>query len=272
MIRQNLHTHTIFSDGKNTVAEMGEGALRAGCTSLGFSEHSPMALEIDPSMAGIDIAAYRAEVLRLREEYAGRMEVFLGLEQDIDSAPSSEAYDYRIGSVHGVWKDGRYLCVDDSQEYLQQAVEKHYQGDIYGFVQDFYQREAEIYRKTGCEIVGHFDLVTKFNEGGRLFQEDDPRCLDAAIGALEVLLRHDVIFEINTGAMSRGYRSLPYPSSTLLRAIHERGGRICITSDSHSDTTIMYGFELAVELARSCGFSETWILTQDGFRPQALIP
>ena len=48
MTLQNLHTHTVFSDGKNTPEEMVLGAVRAGCTSLGFSEHSPLAPFYDP--------------------------------------------------------------------------------------------------------------------------------------------------------------------------------------------------------------------------------
>ena len=114
--------------------------------------------------------------------------------------------------------------------------------------------------------MGHFDLLTKFNEGGQLFDEAAPRYVDAAMGALESLLRRDVIFEVNTGAISRGCRSAPYPAPFLLRAIQERGGRICITSDSHSPRTLTSAFPLAAELALSCGFRETWLLTDEGFQ------
>ena len=55
--------------------------------------------------------------------------------------------------------------------------------------------------------MGHFDLLTKFNEGDRLFDAGAPRYLDAAMGALDTLLKEDVLFEINTGAMS-GERGL----------------------------------------------------------------
>ena len=42
MLLQNLHTHTVFGDGKNTAEEMVRAAIAAGCGSLGFSEHSRM--------------------------------------------------------------------------------------------------------------------------------------------------------------------------------------------------------------------------------------
>lgn len=90
------------------------------------------------------------------------------------------------------------------------------------------------------------------------------------MGALEKLLKRDVIFEINTGAISRGYRTSPYPAPFLLRAIREKGGRVCITSDSHSARTVLFAFDAAEALARACGFRETWVLTEQGFAPQKL--
>ena len=103
-----------------------------------------------------------------------------------------------------------------------------------------------------------------------MFDETHPRYVSAALEAMEHLAKQDLIFEINTGAVSRGYRSVPYPSALLLKKLRELGGRICITSDSHSTDTIIYGFRQAEALARACGFQETWVLTKDGFIPQKI--
>lgn len=273
MNRQNLHTHTVLSDGKNTAEEMALGAIRAGCGSLGFSEHSPLPRAADPdgyTMRTENVPVYRREVLRLREKFAGELEIFLGLEQDIDSAPPQDDYDYLIGSVHGLWKNGVYLPVDEAGETFRRIVTEIYGGDALGFVRDYYKRMAEVFQKTGCQIIGHFDLAAKFNESGRFFDENSQPYLDAALEALEALLQENVIFEINTGAMSRGYRSMPYPAPPLLRAIRKKGGRICITSDSHSADTVTYAFTQAEELARACGFRETMTLAKEGFQPQLL--
>lgn len=273
MILQNLHTHTNFGDGRSTAEETVRAALRLGMTSLGFSEHSPLLPPLDPdgwTMPPEDADAYRAEVLRLREEYAGRLEIFLGLEQDVDSPADSYPYDYVIGSVHNIWADGAYLSADHTGEDFSNSVARHFGGDPYGFARTYFRRMASVVEDTGCQIVGHLDLVAKFNQGGRYFDEADPRYLSAAMEALEAIMAHDVIFEINTGAMARGYRQEPYPSAALLRAIHDRGGRICVTSDSHSADTLLFAFPQARELARSCGFRETWVLTKDGFISQRL--
>ena len=115
MTLQNLHTHTCWGDGGSTAEEMALGAISSGCTSLGFSEHSPLPWGTDGwAMAEADTAAYRAEILRLKKRYAGRLEIFLGLEQDMDSPLTQGPWDYRIGSVHSLWGGGVYLSVDRS--------------------------------------------------------------------------------------------------------------------------------------------------------------
>ena len=66
------------------------------------------------------------------------------------------------------------------------------------------------------------------------------------------------IFEINTGAISRGYRSTPYPAPELLRHLYAIGGRITVSSDAHSAAAICCAFDKAEALAQSCGFTELW--------------
>lgn len=273
MMLQNLHTHTVFGDGQNTPEEMVLGAVQAGCAALGFSEHSPLppaANADDWAMAEADVAVYRAELLRLREQYRGTLDIFLGLEQDLDSPPPALPWDYLIGSVHSVLAGGVHLSVDESPASFERSVREHFGGDCLAFAEAYYRRVAVAAERTRCQIVGHFDLVTKFNEGGRLFDEESPRYRAAALEALEAAMRRDVIFEINTGAMSRGYRSAPYPAPFLLEAIRERGGRVCITSDSHSRSTVAHAFPQAAEAASACGFREVWMLSEKGFFPVGL--
>ena len=267
---QNLHTHTSFCDGKNSPEEMVRAALSLGMDALGFSGHGPSSAPDDAAMDPSSAVAYREEILRLREEYAGKVDIFLGIERDWFWTPDGGDWDYVIGSVHYVEKDGMHLGVDYSPEVFQKNAERYYGGDYYAFAEDYYRLVGGIGKRTGCQIVGHFDLVTKFNEGDRLFDTSHPRYRDAALDALDRLAGQNVIFEINTGAMSRGYRSAPYPAPALLRAMRERDLPICITSDSHSAQTILHAFPQAAGLAWDCGYREQMVLTEEGFVPQAL--
>ncbi len=262
--RCNLHTHTNLCDGANTAEEMVLGAIEAGCEVLGFSGHAPLDGE-DWAMSEADMAIYIAEVSRLREKYRDRIEIYLGLEYDTFSDCDTAQFDYIIGSVHFVKKDGVMIPVDLDAETLKLQIDKYYGGDFYAFARDYYEGVSSVYEKTRCDIVGHFDLLTKFNGGNRFFDESLPKYRGYALEALDCLLDKDLIFEINTGAISRGYRKEPYPADFILRHIAERGGRVMLNSDSHAADTVLYYFAKAAEYARECGVRELTVMKNGVF-------
>ena len=267
---QNLHTHTHFCDGRNSVEEMIQSAINLGMTSLGFSSHSCLPFPSRWSMKEENPKFYHAEVMHRKKCYQDQISIFLGLEQDYYSGAPTEEYEYIIGSVHYVKKKDHIYAMDRSAETLIEASKESYNGDIYGLIEDYYELVADVARQTNCRIVGHFDLITKHNEGDRVFDTDHPRYIAASMNALEALSKKDLVFEVNTGAMARGLRSAPYPDHRLLRAMRERNLPICISSDAHSAETLLYGFRQAAELARACGYRECMYWNGKEFVPDLL--
>lgn len=254
-MKANFHTHTTFCDGKNTPAEMAARAFELGFDALGFSGHS--FTDFDPcGMSASAGARYREEVALLKGQYAGRMEVYCGVEQDYFSGRVPPGYDYAIGSVHYLLHDGEYLCVDWSAERTRENVAK-YGGDQYAYAEGYFELAGRVLEETGADIVGHFDLLRKFDERDPLFDEDHPRYRRAAMSALESLCAggKKPVFEINTGAMARAYRTAPYPSEWILREIRARGCPVMITSDCHDRALLDLGYDAAAALARRAGFS-----------------
>jgi HisJ family histidinol phosphate phosphatase len=129
----------------------------------------------------------------------------------------------------------------------------------------YYERVSSLSDFPEISIVGHFDLPTKFNEREALYDVASPIYRDAAFAAMEKLNAADKIFEINSGAISRGWRTAPYPSEELLRHLNSLGGRILISSDAHSADAMTCAFDRCEALARSCGFTELWQFTGSGF-------
>ena len=184
----NFHTHTCLCDGKDRPEDLVQEALRLGCPALGFSGHAYAPYDGDYCMSPAGTEEYKTAIRRLQEKYAGQIRIYLGIEQDFYSPASTEGYDYVIGSVHYLYKDGEYLPVDASRAAQEQAVQQHYGGDWYAFTEDYFDTLTRVYEKTRCRVVGHFDLVTKFNEGNKFFDEEDPRYLRPALETLEYLL------------------------------------------------------------------------------------
>ncbi len=261
MITSNFHTHTLFCDGKDAPEELVQKAIELGFTSLGFSGHSYFYPDREYSMSKEAETAYRKEIALLKEKYRNKIKLFCGIEQDYFSA-ASMGYDYIIGSVHNVLKNGEYLCVDASPDILKKNLAEHYNDDFDAFAEDYFATVADVVNRTNADIIGHIDLISKFSEQLKIPQTK--RYLAAAESAVKALVKHNVPFEINTGAIARGYRTTPYPSPEILEIIKRYGGKIAFSSDCHDKNFLNCGFDLAEQLALSAGFTEHAIITEQG--------
>ena len=164
---------------------------------------------------------------------------------------------------------------------MQDAIDRYFGGDPIAAAECYYEQVGDIVRKTDCDIVGHFDLITKFNEtwrgakeGKLLIDTSDSRYINAwkkavdrifedaaarpvkdrseyingpcrnRLEGLGILKAGDrPVFEINTGAMGKGYRTSPYPAQDQIEYIRSKGGILILSSDSHSTDKLCYGFE-----------------------------
>ena len=253
MILEDFHTHTLFSDGFASPAEMAEAAAARGLSRLGFSDHSYTAFDPEVCMARERAVQYRETVAALREKYRGKPDLFCGIEQDFYSDQRAEGFDYIIGCVHYLKLDGGYYCVDDKPETLREMTEKYFGGDPYGMAEEYFRTEARVVEQTRCDLIGHFDLIAKLNEKYPLFDTAHPRYIAAWKAAADQLLETGKPFEINTGGLSRGWRSVPYPAPDIIRYLAGRGARFILSSDSHQTDTLCFGFDQQAAAAAALG-------------------
>ncbi len=260
---QNLHTHTTYCDGRDTPREMIEAAIAQGFASIGFSEHAPSLSVRAPSEERI--ATYQREIRALAREYEGAIDVFCGLEYDTETKTPLDGYDYLIASSHYVHKDGGRYASDGSVEEVRRAIDEGFGGDGLAFALAYFAELAEMPSRGKFDIVGHFDLVSKNCERADFFDVNDPRYIAEGLAAMDAMTGKIPLFEVNTGAISRGYRTTPYPAPVFLDAFRERGFGAVITSDCHAARNLTCGFEDAERLLAAHGFTERYILTKEGF-------
>lgn len=267
MMKQNLHTHSLFSDGDNSLEEMALAAISKGFSSLGFSDHSAISGCDDWCMPREKYREYFSECERLKEKYEGKLEIYIGLEMDVLSEMCEYPLDYAIGSCHYVVKNGKKIPIDYTPEELIKGANEYFGGDMLALCEEYYKEVARISEREDLDIVGHLDLVTKFIEVFEgIVDVTSQRFIDAEDKAIKALVNAGKIFEINTGAMARGKRSVPYPSKRALKKIAELGGKITVSSDCHDKDYLDCGFDEALALAKSCGFECIYILTKEGFK------
>jgi histidinol-phosphatase (PHP family) len=264
----DYHLHTTHCDGKSTPEEMIKAAISRGYESVGLSGHSYVTFD-----GGFGITtpeAYRAEVLALKEKYRGNIDILLGFEQDAFSE-RAEGYDYIIGSAHTIMCNGGYITVDYTIEKVTAGVREYFGGDWLNYVKAYYELAAEIPKRTGADIVGHFDLVTRFNEGGRSVDEESREYKAVVYEALKAAAAGCRVFEVNSGGVRCGYRSRVYPAMFILKALRELGCSIILSSDAHDAGSVGFMFGEMAGLAKECGFKSAVYLTSGGFKEYSLI-
>ena len=124
---------------------------------------------------------------------------------------------------------------------------------------------SELCERTNPDIIGHFDLVSKFNYPNKYFDEDSKAYQSTAYEALKCVSEGCGIIEMNTGAISRGYRPLPYPASFLLKFIKELKMEIILSSDSHDCKNLCFGFEDCIKLLKENKINSVVILKNGKF-------
>jgi len=263
--KQNLHTHSTYCDGKDTPEEIIGQALRKGFQSIGFSGHSYMSYAPQYSMSLDGTEEYKREIQELKHKYEADLDIFLGLEADAYSEVDLSGYDYLIGSIHYLPIGDEKVGFDRSAEEVERVIREYFGGDGMAYAKEYYRNLATLPEYGSFDIIGHFDLITKHSENRQFFDEDAKEYRSAVIEAAEALAGKIPYFEVNTGAIARGYRTTPYPSLYVMKELKRLGFGAVISSDCHNAAYLDCGFDLAADMLRECGYKEHYVLTKQGF-------
>ncbi len=267
---QNLHTHSSYCDGMDTPERMLLIAKEKGFQSIGFSGHSYMYYAPSHSMTMAGTQLYKQEIAYLKKQYGREMDIFCGLEVDMFSQIDLTGYDYLIGSVHYLQIGDQIVGFDRSAQIVQDIIKRFFNSDGLAYAKAYYKTLAQLPEYGNFDIIGHFDLITKHMEKEFLFDTTSKEYRWAAIEAAEALSGKIPCFEVNTGAISRGFRTTPYPDKFLLREMKRLGYGAVISSDCHDARKVDCYFPQARQLLRECGFEAEHVLTKSGFVPMEL--
>ncbi len=263
---QNLHTHTTFCDGKSTAEEIVLKAIELGFDTIGFSGHSPVDTPIVYYVTEEKIPEYKAEIARLKSIYNDRIKVLCGIEYDMFSTTSQLGYDYIIGSNHHIFVDGKLIDIDQDAETTVSIINKYFDGDFLKYAEKFYETSCQIPYKVNADFIAHIDILTKNSERSSLINPNTKEYEKLALETIHTISKKLNVFEVNTGVISRGYRTTPYPSPVILKEINAIGGHVIITSDCHNMEFLNFKYDLAIEIIKSCGFKEIYVMTDNGFK------
>lgn len=271
MRMQNLHIHTTYADGKDSPEQIVLTAIEKGFSSIGFSEHTYMDFSDYPyQMTVEEMFRYEKEIRNLKEKYKGQIDIFCGLEYDLFSDVPTDNFDYLIGSVHYLDLDGKKSGFDRDAETVKNLVDNLFDGDGIRFARKYFETLTLLPEKRSFDILGHFDILTKTNEIRPFIDTSAKEYLDCGYEAIHALKGKIPLFEVNTGAIARTYRTTPYPQIEFLREFKSCSFGAVITSDCHDREYLDCHYKEAREMLLAAGFDSQWILTDEGFSEVSL--
>jgi len=282
----DLHIHSEFSHGKNSLEEMIEAAIAKGFTTIGISEHLPR-LDNFRYSSEKDLKnprgferweEYLSEVKRLHEKYRNQgIKILLGCEVDWMGEENKNYcaekikegdFDYTIGSVHFLTgeKTGKKIGFDYEADWGGVLCEFH--CDVVKIYEAYFAEYVKMVESGLFDIAGHLDLIKIFREISPL--PDGVDILKLADKALIAVKKAGMVMEINTAGFAKGLGEF-YPSEDILRKACEMGIPITFGSDAHSVERVGEGFTQAMDLARSVGYTEITVFREGGKRESVKI-
>ena len=261
MIQADMHMHTWFStDSEACPRDMADEAVRKGLKTICFTDHFDKD-DLEWGEEGIfDVDAYFVEMQKLQEEYAGKLNIRIGIELGLrtylkdyyEELTKKYPFDFVIGSVHNVpYKkdaEGNILYTDPAAEKLfTDRTDK----EAYRLMME---TTLENVRTSDCfQTLGHLDYVVRYGKS-REKEYSYTDYADIIDDILKLLIEKEKGLEVNSAGLKYG---LPFahPHPDVLKRYRELGGEIItIGADAHKPEHIAYDFAKAEEILKSCGF------------------
>lgn len=259
----DLHTHhQRCGHAQGSVRDYISAALDKNLAYIGISDHTPFFAEPedhpDPGacMAKSDFPAYILEVLALKQEFAGQIDVLLGVEADFipdcldlyRGILQSYPFDYIIGSVHEF--AGISLYDSDYWDQLTREAKLEVKNSYYNHVAQ--SAAAGLY-----DILGHVDALNRYFPG---YADLHP---ETAENMLKTIAEHGIAMEINSSD------DLWVPDHWLLeRALHY-GVKVTFGSDAHEPERVGEHFSDIRKHLLDIGFRE-WAVFKN--RERIMLP
>lgn len=257
----NYHSHTLYCDGRAAMEDFIRFAIDRGFTSYGISSHAPLPFPTHWTMEWDRMEDYLSEFRRMKEKYAGKIELAVGLEIDYldeENNPAVSRFrelplDYRIGSVHMLYDaKGEVVDIDVSAGVFRGIVDNRFDGDLDKVVHLYYGSLSLMVESGGFDIVGHADKMHYNAAAYRPGLLDEPWYDGLVRNFFKQIAAHNYIVEINTKA----FDSLGtfYPNERYFPLLKELGVRVQVNSDAHYPERIDSGRSEALVALKRAGF------------------
>ncbi|MCC5845994.1 MAG: histidinol-phosphatase [Verrucomicrobia bacterium] len=239
------HSHTpLCKHAQGMPSDLAAVAEARGLKGLIITCHCPLpdgmshAVRMDPSQWD----EYQDMVRAAREEYAGRVDVRLGVESDwlpglegwLEALHAGAPLNYVLGSVHPQIQEYKDLYLSD---------------DWPAYHIQYFSSLAEAAETGLFDCLSHPDLVKNYGTETWDVEARMPHILKC----LDRIAVTGIAMELNTSGRNK---TLPQmnPGPEILRAMRERDIPVVVGSDAHEPGRVADNFLEAYDLLEACGY------------------
>jgi DNA polymerase (family 10) len=195
-VRGDLHTHTDYSDGDNTIAEMVAGAAEFGHDYIAITDHGEgPGVFGNSGLDAEDLRDQRAEIESVAAD--ADIDVFAGVETNVDSEGNVESVpDDALAGLDVVIASPHSALEGDATERLVRAIE-HEHVDVLG-----HPTGRLINSRPGVDMDAERVAAAAAREGVALEVNANPHRLDLTGGHVRTALEAGATVVIDTDAHS----------------------------------------------------------------------
>jgi histidinol-phosphatase (PHP family) len=269
------HSGQFCRHAKGELERVVERAIEAGFSHYGLSEHSPRWRTEDLFPGEEDLTPedlmrifedYAAHARALREQVAGKLDLLVGFETErlppedwatrMRGLRTRFAPDYIVGSVHDV--DGQ--VIDFSPERTRAVAEAI--GGVELLQMRYFDAVADLVTELRPEVVGHIDLIRKFDGPAPSFSPAVYRHIDLALEAVRSV---QGVLEVNCATHRRGLGPV-YPLPEILQRARRMGIGVTLGDDSHGAHDVGVGLDASLRAIQQAGYQQVHYLAKPGER------
>jgi histidinol-phosphatase (PHP family) len=259
------HSGQFCRHAKGELEAVIERAIATGFTHYGLSEHCPRYRtedlfpgeeDLGPEGLVATFEAYTAHARKLRERIGDRLDLLIGFESErlppgdwvarMKSLREQVKPDYIVGSVHDV----QGHVIDFSLEKTREVAAAL--GGVEVMQTLYFEAVIDVVQALQPEVVGHIDLIRKFDGPDPKFSPRVKRRIDDALEAVRVA---GGVLDINCATHRRGLGPV-YPLPDILARACQLGIGVTLGDDGHGAHDVGVGLDASMRAIAAAGYRE----------------
>jgi len=264
----NIHTHSTYCDGKDTVEDMITSGIEKNFAILGFSSHAPMPFKNHFAIKNHqELTKYCNEVRLLAQKYLSQIKIYLSLE--IDYIPSMTTsfdwfkkecdLDYTIGAVHLVKNNNNDLWFIDggNTDIYDAGLRDFFDNDIKKAVRTYFDQVNEMISTQRPDMVAHFDKI-KMNNNNRFFLQSEQWYVDLINETLDNIKANNCVMEINTRGLYKKRHNALFPGMDIIKKAQRLNIPMSLNTDAHHHSELDGYYKQSIVDLNKIGLSSLW--------------